>query len=78
MDLLLFLLNVFIKGKVKVEIAVAKGKNFMIKDKLKKLGIGIGKSQTLSKNNKWYILILAQSFIKIWIKIDNITIAVIF
>ena len=42
----------FIKGKVKVEIAVAKGKNFMIKDKLKKLGIGIGKARLLSKNNK--------------------------
>ena len=31
----------FLKGKVKVEIAVAKGKNFSIKDRLKKLGIGI-------------------------------------
>ena len=31
----------FVKGKVKIEIAVAKGKNFMIKDKLKKLETGI-------------------------------------
>ena len=35
----------FIKGKVKVEIAVAKGKKFMIKDKLKKLEIGTEKKQ---------------------------------
>ena len=33
----------FSKGKVKVEIAVAKGKNFMTKDKLKKLETGIEK-----------------------------------
>ena len=31
----------FLKGKVKVEIAVAKGKNYTIKDKLKKQEIGI-------------------------------------
>ena len=35
----------FSKGKVKVEIAVAKGKKFMIKDKLKKQEIGIEKKQ---------------------------------
>ena len=33
----------FVKGKVKVEIAVAKGKNFMTKDKPKKQEIGIEK-----------------------------------
>ena len=33
----------FLKGKVKVEIAIAKGKNFLINDKLKKPEIGIGK-----------------------------------
>mgnify|MGYP001148872252 CR=1 FL=1 len=35
----------FLKGKVKVEIAVAKGKNYMIKGKLKKQEIGIEKKQ---------------------------------
>ena len=35
----------FLKGKVKVEIAVAKGKKYMTKDKLKRLEIGIEKNQ---------------------------------
>ena len=35
----------FLKGKVKVELAVAKGKNFMTKDKSKKLEIGKRKKQ---------------------------------
>ena len=35
----------FLKGKAKIEIAVAKGKNYTTKDRLKKLEIGIEKKQ---------------------------------
>ena len=42
----------FVKGKVKVEIAVAKGKKLLTKDKLRKLEIGIEKSKIIKKSNK--------------------------
>ena len=63
----------FKKGKVKVEIAVAKGKKFMTKDKLKKQEIGIEKKQG-------YLSKIINDTFKYWIKfkfkiwIQNLTI----
>ena len=51
----------FVKGKVKVEIAVAKGKKLYDKRQVKKTrDWNREKARLLSKNNKWYILILVQ------------------
>ena len=48
----------FVKGKVKVEIAVAKGKKLYDKRQVKKTrDWNREKARLLSKNNKWYILI---------------------
>ena len=46
----------FLKGKVKVEIAVAKGKKLFDKRQVKKTrDWNREKARLLSKNNKWYI-----------------------
>ena len=46
----------FVKGKVKVEIAIAKGKKLYDKRHVKKTrDWKIEKARLLSKNNKWYI-----------------------
>ena len=52
----------FLKGKVKVEIAVAKGKKLFDKRLVKKnRDWNREKARRLSRNNKWYILILVQT-----------------
>ena len=52
----------FLKGKVKVEIAVAKGKKLFDKRQVKKnRDWDREKARILSRNNKWYILILVQT-----------------
>ena len=52
----------FLKGKVKVEIAVAKGKKLFDKRQVKKnRDWNREKARILSRNNKWYILILVQT-----------------
>jgi len=52
----------FLKGKVKVELAVAKGKKLFDKRQVKKTrDWNREKARLLSKNNKWYILILDQT-----------------